>query len=366
MSVKNAVLITGACGYIGSNLMEALYQAGFNVIGVDRRKNHRSPEWEAIGKQRGLTNSYDFYKVDLLDREQVFKLIDQLESKRVDVMAIIHLCALADVSDSIKNPAKTIGENLLTTHNTGVLAEHLNPDKFIYMNSCMTTYYDDECWNAYAFSKRTSIQHLIRDALFSGTSCFDVILTNPVGCLKYIRTSRGLTAKITDTIVHGDILKLSVDNNKGEHDDAYKRNFISIYEVIGCMINILTRDLYSRSCCSIYCGVIDNNNNCPMYSVTQFGEYCVFDKYATIQYVKPKDFGFTDIKEATIKHVIPSDNMYLDFVNDIPQVLFDFDDDHIKIIKNIFTNKRESLAESETRFELLKQCILVNTDAKKI
>ena len=230
----------------------------------------------------------------------------------------------------------------------------------------MTTYYDDECWNAYAFSKRTSIQHLIRDTLFSETSCFDVILTNPVGCLKYIHTSRGLTAKITDTIVHGDILKLSVDNNKGEHDDAYKRNFISIYEVIGCMINILTRDLYSRSCCSIYCGVIDNNNNCPMYSVTQFGEYCVFDKYATIQYVKPKDFGFTDIKEATIKYIIPSDNMYFDFVNDIPQVLLDFDDDHIKIIKNIFTNKRESLAESETRFELLKQCILVNTDAKKI
>ena len=123
---------------------------------------------------------------------------------------------------------------------------------------------------------------------------------------------------------------------------------------------------YDNNYYSICCGVIDKNNNCPMYSVTQFGEYCVFDKYVTIQYVKPKDFGLTDIKEATIKCMIPSDNMYLDFVNDIPQVLLEFDDDHIKIIKNIFANKRESLSESKTRFELLKQCILVNTDAKKI
>lgn len=363
IGIKNAVLITGASGYIGSNLVEGLIQSGFDVIGVDKKKGERCPEWVEIAKKNGLQNSYTHFKVDLLHKDQTIKLIETLKNKCVEVMAIIHLACLADVSQSKKNPAKTIGENLLITQNVMLMVERLRPDRVIYANSCMaTTDYNSEGWNAYGYSKALCHDSILNNLMFSDATYINIILTNPIGCLKYIKKDRGLPAKIANAITHDGVLRLSVGNNKGEHDEVYKRNFVSIYEVIGCFIHALTAYIYSRDV-TIYCGSIDKNcSRFPLYAVTQFAEYCVFDKYVRITYVKPKENEMTDIKVANIEVLLPQDNWYENFLNDIPLSLLNFKDKNIRKIKEILENERDHLAEPSVRFELLKRCILVNSD----
>ena len=68
------ILVTGSTGMIGSRLVEALIEQGYDVIGIDRRDN---------------TNS-ETIKADLLDYDNLEKIIKE---KKID--RVIHLAALA-------------------------------------------------------------------------------------------------------------------------------------------------------------------------------------------------------------------------------------------------------------------------------
>lgn len=72
------ILVTGAKGMIGSQLVKGLMDAGYVVIGIDRTGD------ETCG------GNYYHYKCDLADKERLQKIAD---SNKVD--RIIHLAALA-------------------------------------------------------------------------------------------------------------------------------------------------------------------------------------------------------------------------------------------------------------------------------
>ena len=77
------ILETGAKGMIGSKLVEGLLQAGYDVVGVDRRADE-----PAAGNERPA--AYRYIVADLADKEQLKTIVDENQVDR-----IIHLAALA-------------------------------------------------------------------------------------------------------------------------------------------------------------------------------------------------------------------------------------------------------------------------------
>jgi UDP-glucuronate 4-epimerase len=105
---QNAVLITGAAGFIGFALARHLLAAGRAVVGVDSINNYYDP---ALKKARlAVLKEFDkffFHKVDLAERHAVERIFAEGEFGPV-----VHLAAQAGVRYSLKNPYAYLDANL--------------------------------------------------------------------------------------------------------------------------------------------------------------------------------------------------------------------------------------------------------------
>jgi UDP-glucuronate 4-epimerase len=105
---QNAVLITGAAGFIGFALARHLLAAGRAVVGVDSINNYYDP---ALKKARlAVLNEFDkfsFHEVDLAERHAVERIFAEGEFGPV-----VHLAAQAGVRYSLKNPYAYLDANL--------------------------------------------------------------------------------------------------------------------------------------------------------------------------------------------------------------------------------------------------------------
>ena len=92
------VLVTGAAGFIGSHLVEALAARGDEVVGVD----NFDPFYDRAMKEANLrdvgTGRLDFHEVDMLDVDRVAGLL-------TPDTVLVHLAAKAGVRPSIADPA---------------------------------------------------------------------------------------------------------------------------------------------------------------------------------------------------------------------------------------------------------------------
>ena len=94
------VLVTGAAGFIGSSLCEALLAQGHSVVGVDAFNQTYDPQLKRWNLTRSLTDArFELTQADILDEQEIQAL---LVSTAPD--AVIHLAALAGVRPSILNP----------------------------------------------------------------------------------------------------------------------------------------------------------------------------------------------------------------------------------------------------------------------
>src|SRR3954471_12579455 len=89
-------LVTGGAGFIGSNLVDALLDEGYDVDVVDTLVTGRRSNLEASALGRGAR----LHEVDITDTPSLFALVGDLAP---DV--IFHLAAQVDVRKSIEDPA---------------------------------------------------------------------------------------------------------------------------------------------------------------------------------------------------------------------------------------------------------------------
>ncbi|MBF8280402.1 MAG: NAD dependent epimerase/dehydratase family [Candidatus Magasanikbacteria bacterium] len=124
------LLVTGSSGTIGTALSEALIKSGFEVIGVDRRKNIWSP---AVQKRTII--------LDLL-KPQLFKKLPP----RVDL--VIHLAAHARVYNLVKEPRLAL-ENIATAFNVLEWARTHHVPRFLFASNSASKMSGEAMTHAY-------------------------------------------------------------------------------------------------------------------------------------------------------------------------------------------------------------------------
>ena len=104
----DAILVTGAAGFIGFHVAQRLLSAGRKVVGIDSLNNYYDPKLkearlDILKRQANFT----FVKLDLADREPTRALF-----ARHRFPVIIHLAAQAGVRYSLQNPHAYIDANI--------------------------------------------------------------------------------------------------------------------------------------------------------------------------------------------------------------------------------------------------------------
>lgn len=121
-------IVTGAAGFIGSQVALALLNQGHTVLGVDnlsraydvRMKQHRL---EALTSRE----SFKLLQADIAEKAT----IDQLFAQNLKPAAVINLAAIAGVRASTTDPWSYLNTNTLGTLNMLEYARHQNVPKFI-------------------------------------------------------------------------------------------------------------------------------------------------------------------------------------------------------------------------------------------
>ena len=107
MSQKK-VLVTGAAGFVGSYVSQALLQRGTTVIGLDNLNSYYDPALKQARLNRLQSQAgFHFHKIDLADRVEMESLF---EKESFDV--VVHLGAQAGVRYSLENPHAYVESNL--------------------------------------------------------------------------------------------------------------------------------------------------------------------------------------------------------------------------------------------------------------
>ncbi|MCG3203442.1 MAG: UDP-glucose 4-epimerase [Elusimicrobia bacterium] len=100
-------LVTGAAGFIGSNLIERLLKEGHSVIGVDNFSTGHAKFLEKFRKHP----QFSFFEKNLLNPQS----LEGLVSDKIDWL--FHLAANADVKDGLRYPERDLQQNTLVTWN---------------------------------------------------------------------------------------------------------------------------------------------------------------------------------------------------------------------------------------------------------
>lgn len=117
-------LVTGAAGFIGSNLVNSLLDKGFKVRGLDNFSTGRE-----INVEEFLDNpNYDFIKGDIRDSEVCLQACEGIDY-------VLHQAALGSVPRSMKEPLIYEDNNIKGTSNMMEAARLSGVKRFVYASS---------------------------------------------------------------------------------------------------------------------------------------------------------------------------------------------------------------------------------------
>ena len=127
------ILVTGAAGFIGSNLCERLLSdyKDITLVGLDNMNDYYDVSLKEYRLDKLKSNSnFIFVKGDLADK----KLIDDLFDKyKFDI--VVNLAAQAGVRYSIENPDAYINSNIIGFYNILEACRHNMPKHLVYASS---------------------------------------------------------------------------------------------------------------------------------------------------------------------------------------------------------------------------------------
>ena len=124
-------LVTGAAGFIGANVAQALLDAGCEVVGVDSLNNYYDVDLKHYRLKPLLEHSrFSFVQGDMADAQ----IVDSLFTQH-DFDCVIHLAAQAGVRYSLENPGAYIQSNVVSFQHLIDACRATPPAHFVFASS---------------------------------------------------------------------------------------------------------------------------------------------------------------------------------------------------------------------------------------
>lgn len=124
--MKN-ILITGGCGYVGSQVSKKFLKRGFKVISIDTLLNSDQKVVNLLKKSNNFLN----FPLDIRDTKKVEDIISK---NKVDIL--IHLAAIVGDPACKKNEKDAIEINLNASINLFKISVKKNIENFIFSSTC--------------------------------------------------------------------------------------------------------------------------------------------------------------------------------------------------------------------------------------
>jgi UDP-glucose 4-epimerase len=148
MKIMTKCLVTGAAGFIGSNLVDELIKQGYEVIAIDNESAESNEEFY-------WNDNAQNYKYDIRDYENTRPLYDGVDY-------VFHLAAESRIQPAIKNPINAVSLNCVGTCTVLQCAREAEVKKLMYSSTSSGYGFNeppnhenqpDDCLNPYSVSK---------------------------------------------------------------------------------------------------------------------------------------------------------------------------------------------------------------------
>ncbi|MFT5137250.1 MAG: UDP-glucuronate 4-epimerase [Arenicella sp.] len=125
------ILVTGAAGFIGSNVSQRLLARGDTVVGLDNLNDYYDVNLKKARLAKiEIESNFKFVKANLEDRPAIETLFKEEKFDKV-----IHMAAQAGVRYSIENPHAYIDSNIVGTTNILEGCRHNEVQHLVYASS---------------------------------------------------------------------------------------------------------------------------------------------------------------------------------------------------------------------------------------
>jgi len=232
------VLVTGAAGFIGSNLSLRLLDRGDEVVGIDNHNDYYDPALKEARLARQIDHpNYTHIRIDLADRAGITALFEEHKPQRV-----VNLAAQAGVRYSLENPLSYIDSNLVGFGHILEGCRHNGVEHLVYASSSSVYGANTQM----PFSVHHNVDHPL--SLYAATKKANELMAHTYSHLYDLPTTglRFFTVygpwdrpdmalqKFAQAITKGETIKVF---NYGNH----RRDFTYIDDIVEGVIRILDR-----------------------------------------------------------------------------------------------------------------------------
>ena len=131
---EKTIFVTGAAGFIGSNLVKRLFRdvKGIRVIGIDSITDYYDVKikYERLKEIEALNRDWTFVHASIADKEAVEKVF-----RDNNISVVVNLAAQAGVRYSITNPDAYVESNLIGFFNILEACRHYDVQHLVYASS---------------------------------------------------------------------------------------------------------------------------------------------------------------------------------------------------------------------------------------